>query len=384
MTTGRATVGGGAPTNYVWDREDGLPLLVGDGTNAYLHEDGALAQINGAGTPEYLLDDALGSRRGVTDLAGTLTGTADYDAFGAVRVSSGTGSVFAFTGEQFDAETGYTYLRARYLNPTVGRFTSADSAQPNAPGTQGYNLYAYVANNPTAWVDPSGHEVKVNAAYLTGALLAGAFTMQGLMAICGQQAQAAGAGTPAAGLAFGVCDLSIFIGIVVPVLLCALSTSLTVNPDGTMSVGNWCMDRAKDIAKVLGKVEPIPLPWPKDPPPVIPCLVTPPVFLDLGWFMLHVWSGHSKSTAPEGAGVFSTYNSIEAYLDTVIAANFLGAGRWVPDKGDCRAHIPFPGIGEERRGGKASDCLRVVVKGQLPPWYVVSAYPVANRKCGLP
>jgi len=91
MTTGRATVGGGAPTNYVWDREDGLPLLVGDGTNAYLHEDGALAQINGAGRPEYLLDDALGSRRGVTDLAGTLTGTADYDTFGAVRASSGAG-----------------------------------------------------------------------------------------------------------------------------------------------------------------------------------------------------------------------------------------------------------------------------------------------------
>jgi hypothetical protein len=29
--------------------------------------------------------------------------------------------------------------------------------QPNAPGTQGYNLYTYVANNPTTWVDPSGH-----------------------------------------------------------------------------------------------------------------------------------------------------------------------------------------------------------------------------------
>ena len=29
--------------------------------------------------------------------------------------------------------------------------------QPNAPGTQGYDAYAYVANNPTRWLDPTGH-----------------------------------------------------------------------------------------------------------------------------------------------------------------------------------------------------------------------------------
>jgi hypothetical protein len=37
--------------------------------------------------------------------------------------------------------------------------------QPNAPGTQGYNAYAYVANNPSTSVDPSGH-VAVAAAFL--------------------------------------------------------------------------------------------------------------------------------------------------------------------------------------------------------------------------
>lgn len=50
-----------------------------------------------------------------------------------VRISS-------YTGEQFDAETGFTYLHARYLNSALGRFLSADSVQPNAPGSQGYNL----------------------------------------------------------------------------------------------------------------------------------------------------------------------------------------------------------------------------------------------------
>jgi RHS repeat-associated protein len=73
--------------------------------------------------------------------------------------ASGVSTLFRYTGEQFDAENGLTYLRARYLNPGLGRFTGADTVQPNAPGSQGYNLYAYTAGNPTTWVDPSGHSV---------------------------------------------------------------------------------------------------------------------------------------------------------------------------------------------------------------------------------
>ncbi len=40
--------------------------------------------------------------------------------------------------------------------------------QPNAPGSQGYNLYAYVANNPTTWTDPSGYATTGNAAGAAG------------------------------------------------------------------------------------------------------------------------------------------------------------------------------------------------------------------------
>jgi RHS repeat-associated protein len=64
--------------------------------------------------------------------------------------------LFGFTGEQTDA-TGLVYLRARSLDPSTGLLLSADSVVPNSPGTQGYNLYTYVANNPTTWTDPTGH-----------------------------------------------------------------------------------------------------------------------------------------------------------------------------------------------------------------------------------
>ena len=45
------------------------------------------------------------------------------------------------------------------MMPGLGRFLSVNSVQPNAPGTQGFNVYAYAANNPTTWADPSGHSV---------------------------------------------------------------------------------------------------------------------------------------------------------------------------------------------------------------------------------
>jgi RHS repeat-associated protein len=134
-----------------------LPLLVDDGSKAYLHADGLLAEIDAANAATYPLGDILGSVRGLTNGSGTVTGSASYDVFGAIRSQSGAISGFGFTGEQRDATTGFTYLRARYLNPALGRFGSQDTVQPNAPGTQGYNLYTYVANNPTTWVDPSGH-----------------------------------------------------------------------------------------------------------------------------------------------------------------------------------------------------------------------------------
>ncbi len=94
-----------------------------------MHAGGLIAEIYGSNAPTYHL----------TDLSGMVTGTNDFDVFGDVRAQTGVTSIFDFTGEQRDTVTGMTCLRARYYEPGYGRFLSADTVQPNAPGKQGYN-----------------------------------------------------------------------------------------------------------------------------------------------------------------------------------------------------------------------------------------------------
>jgi len=49
-------------------------------------------------------------------------------------------------------------MGARMYDPELGRFISPDTIIPDPGNPQDLNRYAYVRNNPLAYVDPSGHE----------------------------------------------------------------------------------------------------------------------------------------------------------------------------------------------------------------------------------
>ena len=75
-----------------------------------------------------------------------------YDAFGNLTEKRESfENRILYTGQQYDQETGQYYLRARYYNPVVGRFLQEDTYRGD-----GLNLYAYCANNPVVYYDPSG------------------------------------------------------------------------------------------------------------------------------------------------------------------------------------------------------------------------------------
>ena len=105
------------------------------------------------GQATYYHYNAHGDVVQLTDSTGALVKNYEYDAFGVEEnAAEGDTNPFRYCGEQFDAETGNYYLRARYYTPGAGRFTQED------PIRDGLNWYAYCAGNPVVFVDPSGLE----------------------------------------------------------------------------------------------------------------------------------------------------------------------------------------------------------------------------------
>ena len=75
-----------------------------------------------------------------------------YTPYGASRYTSGAfPTSYGYTGQRNDATTGLDYYGARYYDPAIGQFTSADTVR------DGLSRYGYVGGNPTSATDPSGH-----------------------------------------------------------------------------------------------------------------------------------------------------------------------------------------------------------------------------------
>ena len=89
----------------------------------------------------------------ITGGAGSLENAYEYDAFGVLLGNYGkVPGRLLYGGQQYDAEMEQYYLRARYYNPMIGRFMQEDTYRGD-----GLNLYAYCANNPVMYYDPSGN-----------------------------------------------------------------------------------------------------------------------------------------------------------------------------------------------------------------------------------
>ncbi len=104
----------------------------------------------------YLFDGGM-SVRGLTDETGAITDTFVFDAFGNEVARTGTtDNSYGFQGEEKDA-TGLYYLRARYMDPSTGTFTSMDTYEGSLSDPMSLHKYLFANANPIKYCDPSGH-----------------------------------------------------------------------------------------------------------------------------------------------------------------------------------------------------------------------------------
>jgi RHS repeat-associated protein len=158
----RSTVAGSTTmTVYAFGTEE--HLYSGTGVNQsntyyYTLAGHLVGESTGSNTNAFLTD-ALGSV--ITTISATagsaaVQGNQAYGPYGNTRYQVGSmGTAKGFTGQYQDA-TGLDYYGARYYDPVVGRFISADTVQGNG---QGMEPYAYVGGNPETNNDPTGQKV---------------------------------------------------------------------------------------------------------------------------------------------------------------------------------------------------------------------------------
>ena len=173
----------GGSTTYSYDPE-GLRTKKDSGVNTtrYFCDDNDLviAESNGGGQVSaqniwghkalarkiggnyyYYLYNGHGDVMQVIDEAGNTVNSYSYDEWGNILTAQEQiVNPMKYAGEYYDEETGLYYLRARYYDPTIGRFISKDSYEGDITNPLTINLYTYCVNNPINKWDPTGHVVE--------------------------------------------------------------------------------------------------------------------------------------------------------------------------------------------------------------------------------
>ena len=157
----------GKTINHIWDGNKQIVVDMDDSdwysAEVYVRGTNLLAKFskqsgNVKTDYQYYTQNAHGDVVNLTDSTGAITKSYKYDAFGVEQnVDDADDNAFRYCGEYYDSESGTIYLRARYYDPTIGRFISRDSVTGENTDPLSLNLYTYCHNNPILGVDPSGH-----------------------------------------------------------------------------------------------------------------------------------------------------------------------------------------------------------------------------------
>ena len=158
------TITPGGTVSYLIDdvNPTGLPQVLEEISNgavrkAYTYGLNRIGQRQVGASTSYYLYDGRGSVHMLADTSGIVTDAYTYDAFGLRLSASGsTSNDFQFSGEQYDPNLQFYYMRARYENPNTGRFLTLDPAAGDIIDPPSLHQYTYAGNDPVNKTDPLG------------------------------------------------------------------------------------------------------------------------------------------------------------------------------------------------------------------------------------
>ncbi|WP_267894771.1 RHS repeat-associated core domain-containing protein [Leptospira santarosai] len=117
-----------------------------------------IAAMNEAGALAYYLTDQVDSVSHVLDDEGNTLSQIQYQPYGETFVQRGDLNFSPkYNSQELDRESGFYFYNARYYDPGIARFTSADTIIDGEFDTQGWNRFSYVKGNPIGAKDPTGH-----------------------------------------------------------------------------------------------------------------------------------------------------------------------------------------------------------------------------------
>jgi RHS repeat-associated protein len=155
------TAGGTTTDNYVWDGDVVLQEATASLITQVQYTQGPgewgllLAQIRAGGTPQYFGADDRENVRLVMDNLGNILDSNAYKAFLELLDTPTQVNPFFGGGNVGYYQEVISLLRAgaRLYNPVTGTWITMDPIDRDG-GDE--NLYRYVMNNPTKWIDPFG------------------------------------------------------------------------------------------------------------------------------------------------------------------------------------------------------------------------------------
>lgn len=121
----------------------------------------------------FPLQGHLGTSMGAVDASGEVVEAVDADAFGNLDQSAELRQGHVYAGEYWDQDAQLLYLRARWYDPKVGRFISADLFEGKQRDPRSLNRYAYAHGDPVHAIDPTGRFAIVASPIISTAINVG-------------------------------------------------------------------------------------------------------------------------------------------------------------------------------------------------------------------